>query len=76
MLYHLADALRIIAILLSPILPQAAHGIFDQLNLAPEQAGDERRFCLVDVRWGLLPDGHRVNAPVPFFPRLEIKGAG
>lgn len=31
-LYHLAESLRIIAILLSPVLPKAAHGIFDQLN--------------------------------------------
>jgi methionyl-tRNA synthetase len=31
-LYHLAESLRIIAILISPVLPGAAHGIFDQLN--------------------------------------------
>ena len=31
-LYDLVDWLRIIAILISPVLPKAAHGIFDQLN--------------------------------------------
>jgi methionyl-tRNA synthetase len=31
-LYHLAESLRIIAIWISPGLPKAAHGIFDQLN--------------------------------------------
>src|SRR5438874_3119502 len=31
-LYHLTESLRIIAILISPVLPRAAHGIFDQLN--------------------------------------------
>ena len=31
-LYHLAEALRIVAILISPVLPKAAHAIFDQLN--------------------------------------------
>ena len=70
-LYHLADSLRIIAILLAPILPKAAHGIFDQLNLHTEMRGDGRRFRFGDVEWGLIPDGHRVNAPVPLFPRIE-----
>ena len=31
-LYHIAETLRIIAILISPVMPRAAHGIFDQLN--------------------------------------------
>ena len=74
-LYHLADSLRIIAILLSPILPTAAHGVFDQLNLHQELAGDSKRFQLADVKWGVLPDGHRINAPVPLFPRIEAKPA-
>ncbi len=74
-LYHLADSLRAIAILLSPVIPKAAHGMFDQLNVHPELAGDGRRFQLADVRWGLLPDGHHLNTPVPLFPRCEAKTA-
>jgi methionyl-tRNA synthetase len=31
-LFVLAESLRIIAILISPVLPKAANGIFDQLN--------------------------------------------
>src|SRR6266446_1021595 len=31
-LYDAGEALRVIAILISPVLPKAAHGIFDQLN--------------------------------------------
>ncbi|HEV2046863.1 MAG TPA: class I tRNA ligase family protein [Chthoniobacterales bacterium] len=70
-LYHLADSLRIVAILLSPVLPKAAHGIFDQLNWKIELSGKEERFSLKDAEWGGLPDGHVVGKPVPLFPRIE-----
>jgi methionyl-tRNA synthetase len=70
-LYHLAESLRIIAILISPVLPGAAHGIFDQLNWKMELSGKEERFSLKDAEWGGLPDGHVVGKPVPLFPRIE-----
>jgi methionyl-tRNA synthetase len=71
-LYHLGESLRIIAILISPVLPKAAHGIFDQLNWKMELSGKEERFSLADAGWGRLPDGHVVGKPVPLFPRIEI----
>ena len=71
-LYHLAESLRIIAILISPVLPKAAHGIFDQLNWKIELSGKEERFSLKDADWGKLPDGHVVGKPVPLFPRIEL----
>jgi methionyl-tRNA synthetase len=71
-LYHLAESARIVAILISPVLPQAAHGIFDQLNWKMELSGKEERFSLKDAEWGGLPDGHVVGKPVPLFPRIEI----
>ena len=70
-LYHLAESLRIIAIWISPVLPQAAHGIFDQLNWKKELSGKEERFSLADTDWGRLPDEHVVAKPVPLFPRIE-----
>ena len=71
-LYHLAESLRIIAILISPVVPKAAHRIFDQLNWRMESSGKEERFSLADAEWGKLPDGHVVGKPVPLFPRIEI----
>ena len=71
-LYTLAESLRIIAILISPVLPKAAHRIFDQLNWKMELTGKEERFSLADAEWGRLPDGHVVGKPVPLFPRIEI----
>src|SRR6266513_2364919 len=70
-LYHLAESLRVIAILISPVLPKAAHGIFDQLNWKVQLSGKEERFRLEDATWGGLPDGHLVGKPVPLFPRIE-----
>ena len=72
LLYYLAESLRIIAILISPVLPKAAHGIFDELNWKMELSGKEDRFSLKDAEWGGLPDGHVVGKPVPLFPRIEI----
>ena len=69
--YELAEALRISAILISPIVPKAAHGIFDQLNWKMELSGKEERFSLGDAEWGKLPDGHVVGKPTPLFPRIE-----
>jgi methionyl-tRNA synthetase len=70
-LYELGETLRIIAILISPVIPKAAHGIFDQLNWKMELSGKEERFSLADAGWGRLPDGHIVDKPVPLFPRIE-----
>jgi methionyl-tRNA synthetase len=73
-LYHLVEAVRIIAILIWPVLPKAAHGIFDQLNWKMELTGKEERFALRNAEWGGLPDGHVVGKPVPLFPRIEGRG--
>lgn len=70
-LYLLTESLRLVAIWISPVLPTAAHGIFDQLNWKMELSGKDRRFSLADAQWGGLPDGHVVGKPVPLFPRIE-----
>ena len=72
-LYELAEALRIIAILVSPVLPRAAHGVFDQLRWNLELAENPERFRLEDAGWGKLPDGHVASSPTPLFPKLETK---
>jgi methionyl-tRNA synthetase len=70
-LYDLAESLRIISILIAPVLPTAAHGIFDQLAWKMELRGREDRFSLGEAEWGSLPDGHVVGKPTPLFPRIE-----
>jgi methionyl-tRNA synthetase len=71
-LYHLADSLRSLGIFLSPVIPKAAHGIFDQLNWKMESSGKPERFHLADARWGGLPNGHQLGKPTPLFPRIEL----
>jgi methionyl-tRNA synthetase len=64
-LYQLAESLRIIAILISPVLPTKAVGIFEQLNW-------KGPITLSEAVWGKLPDGHQLGTPTPLFPRLEL----
>ncbi len=63
-LFVLAEALRIIAILVSPVLPNAAREILYQLNWS-------REYAFADANWGGLPTDHRLGKPVPLFPRIE-----
>ncbi|MBA3273198.1 MAG: class I tRNA ligase family protein, partial [Chthoniobacterales bacterium] len=67
-LYGLAESLRIIAVLTSPVLPAASVGILQQLNLPATPTFEA-------TEWGGLPDGHRVGKPVPLFPRIETPAA-
>jgi len=64
-LYQLAESLRIVAILISPVLPGKAAGIFEQLNWTGSMS-------LTETAWGRLPDGHQLSSPTPLFPRLEL----
>jgi len=74
-LYHLAESLRIVAIMVAPVLPQAAQSIFDQLNWKMELTGKDERFSLADAGWGKLPEGHILGKPTPLFPRIEASPA-
>lgn len=69
-LYHLAESVAHAAVMLSPVLPDAAAKLTSQLN-RPELL-DLR---VADLAWGLLPDGHAINRPEPVFPRILIENA-
>ncbi len=63
-LYSLAESLRIIAIMISPVLPKAAREICLQLNCSFE-------LTIAEAEWGKLSDGHQLGEPTPLFPRIE-----
>lgn len=63
-LYSLAESLRIVSILLSPIMPEESSSMRMQLKWLGEPT-------LSNTAWGLLPDAHQLGDPVPLFPRLE-----
>jgi len=69
-LYHLAEALRVLSLLISPVLPNAASAMREQLGISGEpQLAD------AFAEGGGLPDGHRLGSPTPLFPRLETADA-
>jgi methionyl-tRNA synthetase len=64
-LFVLAEALRLAAILISPVLPNAAREILYQLNWSAE-------YTFEQTNWGGLPAKHQLGKPVPLFPRIEL----
>ena len=68
-LYHSAEALRIIAILLVPIVPDGATSILRQLGIAdPEREGG-----VENLNWGGLEAGSPIGKLETVYPRLDKK---
>lgn len=67
-LYHLAECVRIIAVLIGPFMPRTPGRIFEQIGLADDAAKtwDSLR------TFGLLPSGTRVQKGEALFPRIDI----
>ncbi|WP_339230758.1 methionine--tRNA ligase [Oceanobacillus sp. FSL K6-2867] len=65
---HLAECLRVSAILLQPFLTHAPKRIFDQLGIHDDNAGD-----FANVHFGHFPGNTKViTKGTPIFPRLDI----
>ena len=65
---HLAESLRIAAILLQPIMTETPEKIFNQLGLDPETMN------LEGLHFGEFPSGTKVVAKgTPIFPRLDME---
>ena len=69
-LHHLAESVAHCSVLLSPVLPDAAAKLADQLKLPKLTA-----LKLDDLKWGIIPNGHEIEKPSPVFPRIEVKAA-
>lgn len=70
-LYHMAESLRITAVLLQPFLTSTPDKIWAQLGLLPgslAQVGWEK-----GTKWGGIPSGTRIRRGDPIFPRIEIE---
>ncbi len=69
-MYHLLEGLRVVAGLISPVMPDTAASMTHKLGLAGE--GDPVRFDFEKIKtWGGLPPGTRLAKPVALFPRVE-----
>jgi methionyl-tRNA synthetase len=67
-LQHLAESVAHCAVLLSPILPDAAAKLAAQLNLPYLMETG-----LSGLHWGLIPDGHSIGKPKPVFPKIMLE---
>ena len=66
-LYNLAEACRILAVLLWPVMPETAEKIFDQVGIAKKPCDFSQ------AKWGGLSKGHTCNKPAPLFPRKDLE---
>ena len=68
-LYTAAEALRLVAVLASPVLPHSAQAIHQQLGFVEPLSSIES----TELQWGRLQGGQRIGAVAPVFPRLDAK---
>jgi len=68
-LYSSAEALRVVGLLISPVMPRAARNLWKQLGSAEDPAtGSLTRF-----QWGVLSPGQTVARGEGLFPRMDKK---
>ena len=68
LLYHLAEALRHIAIMVWPVMPETAEKILTQLGVS---VSSELAKPLADLQqWVDLTVGNKIQKGEPLFPRL------
>ena len=68
-LYSALEATRIVAVLLTPLLPHVAQVIRAQLGLAGLPLADWAH----ETQWGGLPAGTQTEEAQPIFPRIDTK---
>ena len=68
MVYNVTEAVRILALLLGPYIPQTADAILGRLG-EPSLAAAAWRHGL---RWGGLTPERTITTGKPLFPRLEV----
>ena len=69
-LYNSMEALRVIAVLISPFMPSTASRIRRQIGL--DDSSEEQNLNTIRS-WGGLQAGVEIGKPEPIFPRLEMK---
>lgn len=67
-LYNTAETIRLIAALVSPVLPDGAQSIFRQLGM--DRAVET--LSVDDLKWGKLPAGSRLGPIEAIYPRLDL----
>jgi methionyl-tRNA synthetase len=68
-LYASAETLRVLAVLISPVMPSAARRLWSQLGLEASALGDQR--LPEAATWGRLSAGTKTKKGESLFPRLD-----
>jgi methionyl-tRNA synthetase len=68
-MYNLIEAIRLIALLVAPYLPETAGKIMGTLGCDPSDLNLEGK-----DQWGGLVPGAKVAKAEPLFPRIETEG--
>ena len=72
-IYSLLESLRIVAVSISPFMPETAKNIAEQLGI-PRDSLDSPK--LADIKtWGKLKSGQLLHKTNPLFPRIEVQKA-
>jgi methionyl-tRNA synthetase len=71
-LYNCLEALRVVAVLISPFTPDTANRIRHQIGL--DESENDQGLDTV-AQWGGLPTGRQVGRGEPLFPRKDAKKA-
>jgi methionyl-tRNA synthetase len=66
-LYRAAEAIRWLAVLLYPVMPESSRAMWRQLGLE----GDPQGVDPTGLEWGGLRSGSRVGEVAPLFPRID-----
>ena len=69
-IYSLLESLRIVAISISPFMPETAKNIAEQLGI-PRESLDKATLADIKV-WGKLKAGQPINKIKPLFPSIEV----
>jgi len=69
-LYHLLETLRLIAIQLSPFMPEKMTEMLRQIMNEDVKVDDLKLFDCAG--WGQLKVGHVCQSPAPIFPRMDV----
>ena len=68
-LYRLAERVRVLALLASPVIPSSAAKVLDMLGIPKDSR------ARTSAAWGLLAPGQSLGPITPLFPRIELKKA-
>ncbi len=74
-LYAVLESVRLVAYVLSPIVPRLSTAIYQQLGFEGDfdDAGVGDRFPYADHnQWGALPAHQTLQNPTPVFPKIEV----